>query len=59
MVTVQLLVVSDRVASRNFLTICLMEILTISTQRGLTRHAAEGGSMGPGHAITRVRSQHL
>lgn len=31
-----------RVASRNFLTICLMKILTISDQRGLTPQAAEG-----------------
>ena len=33
---------SVRVASRNFLTICLMKILTIATQRGLTPQAAEG-----------------
>jgi hypothetical protein len=48
-----------RVASRNFLTICLTKILTISAQCGLTPQASEGRIRWVlAMTIIRIRSQH-
>jgi hypothetical protein len=56
---VEIFIGVGRVASRNFLTICLTKILTISAQCGLTPQAAEGRIRWVlAMTIIRVRSQH-